>query len=314
VSLEVFGEYETSGAVPPMETPPADGPHGFRARMADRRRRLPPGRTQIIVGLILLVPIGVVAVAAPWLAPHNPNELHLLDKLLPPAWTDGGSSMYLLGTDHLGRDILSRVMYGSRVSMFVGVLAVVGSGIVGVTLGLVVGYYRRFVDGIVMGLAEVQQSFPFLALAIVVVAVIGRGLVKLVLVLMIGGWILFARVVRGEAMSVTQRDFVDGARAIGASDVRIMFRHILPNVRSSIIIMATFSFAWFIIAEASLSFLGLGVDPSMPSWGQMLSDSRNYLAIAWWYPAFPGLALVSCVLGANLIGDGLHESWDPFQA
>lgn len=314
MSPEAFDLDGISGGSAAPVKDPADGiPRGIRGRMAERRRRLPPGRTQIIIGILLLAPIVVIAIGAPWLAPHDPTELHLLEKLLPPAWLDGGASTYLLGTDHLGRDILSRVMYGARVSIFVGALSVIGSSLIGVTLGLVVGYYRRITDGVVMAIAEVQQSFPFLALAIVVVAIIGRGLLKLVFVLILGGWILFARVVRGEAMSVTQRDYIAGARALGASDLRIMSRHILPNVRASIIIMATFSFAWFIIAEASLSFLGLGVDPATPSWGQMMSDSRNYLVFAWWYPTFPGLALVSCVLGANLIGDGLHDLWDPLQ-
>jgi peptide/nickel transport system permease protein len=276
------------------------------------RRVRRAGRLQITVGLVLVVPIVLVAILAPLLAPHDPNAIDLAHRLAPPAWSAGGTSRHLLGTDHLGRDMLSRVIYGARVALLVGGLAVVGAGLIGVTIGLLAGYFRGVFDAIVTMIAEIQQSFPFLALAIVVVAAIGRGIVNIVAVLIIGGWILFARVVRGEAMSIARRQFVDGARALGAGHTRILLRHILPNVRSSIIVITTFNFAWFIITEASLSFLGLGVDPNTPSWGQMLSDSRNYLALAWWYPAFPGIALVALVLGANMLGDGLQDRWDPY--
>jgi peptide/nickel transport system permease protein len=276
------------------------------------RRVRRAGRLQITVGLVLVVPIVLVAIFAPLLAPHDPNAIDLAHRLAPPAWSAGGTSGHLLGTDHLGRDMLSRVIYGARVALLVGGLAVIGAGLIGVTIGLLAGYFRGVFDAIVTMIAEIQQSFPFLALAIVVVAAIGRGIVNIVAVLIIGGWILFARVVRGEAMSIARRQFVDGARALGAGHIRILLRHILPNVRSSIIVITTFNFAWFIITEASLSFLGLGVDPNTPSWGQMLSDSRNYLALAWWYPAFPGIALVALVLGANMLGDGLQDRWDPY--
>jgi peptide/nickel transport system permease protein len=204
------------------------------------------------------------------------------------------------------------VIYGARVSILIGGVTVLGAGIIGVTIGLLAGYFRGVLDLVVTAIAEIQQSFPFLALAIVVIAAIGRGMGNMIAVLVIGGWILFFRVVRGEAMSISQRQFIDGARALGAGNQRIMLRHILPNVRASIIVIATFNFAWFITAEASLSFLGLGVDPSVPSWGQMLSDSRSYFHLAWWFPLFPGIALVALVLGANLIGDGLQNRWDPY--
>lgn len=283
---------------------PATAARGRKVRRA--------GRTQIIVGLVLVVPIVLVAIFAPLLAPHDPNAIDLAHRLTAPAWVSGGTADHVLGTDHLGRDMLSRVIYGARISLLVGGLAVLGAGLVGVAIGLLAGYFRGVFDAIVMMIAEIQQSFPFLALAIVVVAAIGRGVGNIVAVLIIGGWIMFGRVVRGEAMSIAKRQFVDGARALGASHARIILRHVLPNVRSSIIVITTFNFAWFIIAEASLSFLGLGVDPSTPSWGQMLSDSRSYLALAWWYPAFPGIALVALVLGANMLGDGLQDRWDPY--
>jgi peptide/nickel transport system permease protein len=271
-----------------------------------------PGNLQILVGVVLVVPFVVLALTAQWVSPHDPNTIDLVNRLAPPAWDPRGSAEHILGTDHLGRDLLSRLIYGARVSILVGVVSVVGAGLIGVVIGMLAGYFRGVLDTVVTAIAEIQQSFPFLALAIVVVAAVGRGLANIIGVLILGGWILFARVVRGETMSISQRVFVEGARAIGCGHTRIMARHILPNVRAAVIIIASFNFAWFIIAEASLSFLGLGVDPSTPSWGQMLSESRNYLALAWWYPAFPGLVLVALVLGANLLGEGLQDRWDPY--
>jgi peptide/nickel transport system permease protein len=276
-----------------------------------RRRRRPAGRTQIIVGLVLLVPIVVAALGAPLLTAHDPMTVSVSERLQPPSWIEGGSREHLLGTDQLGRDLYARVLHGARVSLIIGLTAVVGSGLIGVLIGLLVGYYKGWLDSILMGYADIQQSFPFLALAIVIVAVLGAGLTNLLIVLIIGGWILYARVVRAEVLSIREKDFIEGAKSIGASDSRIMFSHLLVSVRSPIIIISTFNFAWFIIAEASLSFLGLGVDPSTPSWGAMMADSRSYLNIAWWFPLFPGLALIGCVLGANLLGDGLRDKWDP---
>lgn len=276
-----------------------------------QRRRRHAGMAQIIIGLALLVPIVVAGIGATVLSSQDPVTVSLGDRLQPPSWVEGGSPEHILGTDQLGRDIYARVLHGARVSLIIGLTAVVGSGLIGILIGLLVGYYRGWLDSLLMGYADIQQSFPFLALAIVVVAVLGAGLRNLLIVLIIGGWILYARVVRAEVLSVAEKDFIEGAKAVGASDSRIMFRHLLPSVRSPIVIISTFNFAWFIIAEASLSFLGLGVDPSTPSWGAMMSESRSYLNIAWWFPLFPGLALVSCVLGANLLGDGLRDKWDP---
>ena len=275
------------------------------------RRRRRAGVGQIIVGLILLGPIVIAGVAAPQLAPHDPVTVDVAQRLVPPMWVDGGSGEHVLGTDSLGRDIYSRILFGARVSLLVGVAAVVGSGVIGIILGLLVGYYKGWLDSVLMGYADVQQSFPFLALAIVVVALLGSSLTNVLIVLVIGGWILYARIVRAEVLSVSQKDFIEGAKSVGASDLRILYKHLLPSVRSPILIVSTFNFAWFIIAEASLSFLGLGIPPSIPSWGAMMSESRAYLNIAWWFPLFPGVALVSCVLGANLLGDGLRDLWDP---
>lgn len=289
---------------------PDGGRPAARAVSIGRRRRR-TGTGQIVVGIALLAPIVIMAVAAPWITTQDPATVDIGRRLLPPAWLEGGRPEFLLGTDQIGRDILARLVYGARVSLLVGVVAVVGSGIIGVVIGLLVGYYKGWLDSVMMGYADIQESYPFLALAIVVVAVLGPGLTNLLLVLVVGGWVLYARVVRAEVLSVSKKDFVEGARSIGASDLHIMYRHLLPSVRSPIIIISTFNFAWFIIAEASLSFLGLGVPPSIPTWGAMMSDSRAFLNIAWWFPLFPGIALISCVLGANLLGDGLRDRWDP---
>jgi peptide/nickel transport system permease protein len=269
------------------------------------------GFGQATAGFILLGLIAILGLLAPLLAPADPGTVGLLQRLKPPVGLDGALAANPLGTDHLGRDLLSRLLYGARVSLIVGVVAVVGSGLIGVALGLVAGYYRGLLDDAIMRLADIQQSFPYLALAIAVVAVVGPGLQNLILVLAVTGWVLYARVVRAEVLSIREKEFIEAARAAGASDNRILMRHILPNVTSAIIIIATFNLAYFIIAEASVTFLGLGVDPATPSWGMMLSESRNYLQVAWWYPTFPGLALLLTVLAANLLGDGLRDLWDP---
>jgi peptide/nickel transport system permease protein len=269
------------------------------------------GAGQVVLGLAILVVIGLLGLVAPLVAPSDPARIDMLARLKPPSWTTAAASAHALGTDHLGRDVLSRTIYGAQVSFIVGLSAVLGSGALGVVLGLVAGFYPGWLDDVIMRVADVQQSFPYLALAIAVVAALGPGLGKLILILAITGWVLYARVVRAEALSLREKDFVEAARALGASDLGIIARHILPNLLSSVIIIATFNFAYFIIAEASLTFLGLGLAPSTSSWGTMLSDSRNYLHVAWWYPTFPGLALMLTVMGANLLGDGLRDLWDP---
>ncbi len=272
-----------------------------------RRHR---GLGSVVVGVLILGATAVIALGAPLLAPRDPTRIAMLERLRPPSWA-GGKGGYLLGTDHLGRDVLSRTVYGARVSLLVGASAVLGSGALGVTLGLLAGYVGGRFDDAVMRLADVQQSFPYLALAIAVVGILGPGLGKLILVLAVTGWVLYARVVRAEVLGVREHEFVEAAHALGVSDLGIMARHVLPNIRSSVIIVATFNFAYFIVAEASLTFLGLGLDPSTPSWGMMLSDSRNYLHVAWWYPTVPGTGLMLTVMAANLLGDGLRDLWDP---
>lgn len=258
----------------------------------------------------ILIFFVLVAAAAPVVSPWPPNKQVLKMRLLPPCWLEGGSSQYLLGTDQLGRDMLSRIIYGSQVSMTVGILAVVLSGFMGLALGLTSGYYRG-IDQIAMRIADIQLAFPTILLALAVVAVVGGGFWKLVLVLGITNWVPYARVVRSEVLSVKERDFVIAARTVGAGDGRILFRHILPNVIAPFITIATFQVAAAIIAESTLSFLGLGIPANVPSWGNMLSQGQLYVENAWWLSVFPGLAIMIVVTAINVLGDALREHFDP---
>jgi peptide/nickel transport system permease protein len=252
-----------------------------------------------------------LAVSADWISPHDPNQQVLERRLLPPAWVEGGSRQHALGTDHLGRDILSRVIYGSRVSLTVGLLAVVISGLLGISAGLVAGYYGGWADTVIMRLVDIQLAFPFILLALAVIGVLGPGLRNVIIVLGIAGWMLYARVVRGQVLSVREREFVEAARAIGASDLRIIRIHVLPNTLAPVIIVATFAVATCIITEASLTFFGLGVEAIIPTWGSMLSDGRAYMGSAWWLSTFPGVAMMITVLAINMIGDWLRDAFDP---
>lgn len=257
-------------------------------------------------GAALLLLALMCAVLAPWLAPHDPAGVSLSDRLLPPL-----SEQHLLGTDALGQDVLSRVIYGARVSLLVGVTAVTISGALGITLGLLAGYYGKLIDDIIMRIGEVQLAFPTIILYVAVMAVLGPGLLKLIAVIGVVGWVSFARVERAMTLSAREQEYVQAARTLGASDISIMWRHILPNTLGPIIVIASFGLASTIVIEASLSFLGLGVPPSVPSWGSMLADGRDYLRAGWWVATFPGLALTLTVLAVNLLGDWLRDELDP---
>jgi peptide/nickel transport system permease protein len=264
-----------------------------------------------LVGVLVIVASAVLAALAPALAPADPIRNDLLSRLTPPMWMDGGSQRHPLGTDTLGRDVVSRLLYGARVSLLVGFAAVVVAGVVGVVLGLVAGYYGGRLDDLLMRVGDVQLAFPVLVLAIAVLSVLGASLGNVIVVLGLTGWVTYARIARAETLSLRQRDFVEGARALGARDGAILWRHILPNVLPPITVVATFSVARTIIAEASLSFLGLGIPPPAPSWGAMLDEGRNYLTTGWWLALFPGLAILVLVLGINLVGDWLRDALDP---
>jgi len=258
------------------------------------------------VGVAILAVVVVAAVFAPVLAPYDPAAVNVVDRLKPPL-VDG----HLLGTDALGQDVLSRVIYGARVSLVVGFAAVAISGLLGIALGLVAGYYGRLVDDVIMRLADIQLAFPTIILYVAVMAVLGPGLLKLIAVIGVVGWVQYARIERGMVLATKQLDYVDAARTLGVPDHSILLRHILPNTLGPITVVASFGLATTIVTEASLSFLGLGVPPSVPSWGSMLSDGRDYLRNGWWVATFPGIAITLTVLAINLLGDWLRDELDP---
>jgi peptide/nickel transport system permease protein len=263
------------------------------------------------VGAALLVLMIGVALAAPLVAPYSFGQMSLENRLKPPNWLSGGSSTHLLGTDPLGRDMLSRVIWAARTSLGIAGISVLVAMVIGVMMGLLCGYYGGWLDGLVMRLADIQLSFPYLLLAIAVMALLKPTLANLILVLALRSWVVYARTVRGSVLVAKQREFVEATAALGATDCRIIMRHITPNVIAPIIVISSFQLAELIIAESSLSFLGLGVQPPTPSWGGMLSQGREYLTSAWWLGVFPGLAIILTVLGINLFGDALRDAMDP---
>jgi len=247
--------------------------------------------------------IVLVAIFAPLLAPHAYDDQDLARSLLPPAWLPGADASYPLGTDYQGRDLLSRLIFGARTSLAVGAAAVVLAGLIGVSLGLLAGFFRGWVDDVLMRLADAQLAFPPIVLAVGVLSVVGPSPTTIVVLLGIVGWVQYARVVRGETLSLREREFVAAARCVGAGDVRILARHILPNALGAVLVIAALNMSTMILAEASLSFLGLGVRPPIPAWGSMLSEARDVFDLAWWTAVFPGLAIVWTVFGINLLGD-----------
>ena len=263
-----------------------------------------------LFGVLILLVVVLCAVLAPIISPANPHEQLLSRSLKPPLWSDG-QRIYILGTDHLGRDFLSRLIYGTRVSLAVGFFAVFLTGSVGLLVGLVSGYFGGKVDFFFMRLVDLVLSFPFILLALATIAIVGPSLTVLILVMSMRIWVIYARVVRGEVLSLREQEFIQGARSIGSSHIRIIFRHILPNVLAPVIIIASIYLGRMIIIEAGLSFLGLGVPPPTPTWGGLLSDGKVHLYTAWWVVTFPGLAITITVLGSNLVGDWLRNVLDP---
>ncbi|HEY6633303.1 MAG TPA: ABC transporter permease [Rhizobiaceae bacterium] len=264
-----------------------------------------------MIGLAILVCAVGSALLAPWIAPYSPTKIDLMARLVPPFWVEGGSFKHLLGTDNLGRDVLSRVIYGAQVSLSVGAGAVVLGAIIGSTVGLLAGYFGGLVDAALSFLINVQLSFPFTLLAIFLLATFGGGFVPVVVVVALATWVNYARVVRGQVMSVKNQEYVAAALSVGVPTRGILRRYILPNTMSSIIVVASFSMAQAILTEAALSFLGVGIGGATPSWGTMLNDGRNYLQNAWWMTAMPGLATALTVLAGNLCGDWLQDRANP---
>jgi len=273
------------------------------------RRALRPWLTpKVIGGGVIVLLLVIVGLSAPWIAPYDPNSQNLSQALRPPGWLFGAN---VLGTDALGRDILSRLFYGARISLVIAVMVVIISGVVGIVLGAISGYFAGTTDFLIQKLVEVVWAFPPLLLAIAIMAFLGQGLENLILALVSQRWIAYCRVSRGQALSLRSREFVDAARSLGARHTRIIVRHIMPNLLPSALVIGTFSMASAIISEAALSFLGLGVPPEIPTWGSMLADGRTYISTSWWLALFPGLCIFFTVLGINLLGDGLRDILDP---
>ncbi|HET9490009.1 MAG TPA: ABC transporter permease [Methylomirabilota bacterium] len=268
--------------------------------------------TSVIVFVaVLLVILVIPAVLAPWLSPHDPLEGRLAQKLKPPAWLAGGTWEFPLGTDPLGRDILSRLIWGARVSLSVSLVAIVIGGLVGTVLGLVAGYFGGWTDTLIMRVVDVAFSLPTILLALVLAVVVGPSFQTVIVIVALLLWARYARQVRGEVLSVRERDFVAQARIAGCSHLRIIFGHILPNVSNTLIVLATLQVGYVILLEGTLSFLGVGIPPPSPAWGLMVATGRGLIVSAWWVSFFPGLAILVTVLVLNLLGDWLRDRLDP---
>ena len=262
---------------------------------------------EFILGALLAGGMCLAVIFPSVIFPGGAEKIDLMARLLPPfmKWA------HPFGTDPLGRDVLARVITGGKISLQVGFISVAGAVIIGVVMGLISGYYRGFWDMVVMRFADVQLAMPFILLAITFIAIAGGGLTNMIILLIVSQWVQYARLVRGSVLSLRDREFILSARAIGVKDHRILFQHLLPNLIGPVIVLMTLNVATNILLESSLTFLGLGVDPLIPSWGGMLADGRTYLQNAWWVSVFPGLAILLTVLGLNLLGDWLRDSLDP---
>ena len=260
---------------------------------------------------ILLFLLVIPAVFAPWVAPHEPFQGSLSNRLTPPVWQDGGTMEHLLGTDKLGRDMLSRIIYGARVSLTVSLIAIFVGGIIGTVLGLISGYFGGRTDAVIMRLVDISLALPTILLALVLVAAVGPSFGTVITVLIVLLWARYARLVRGETLAIKELDFIARARVAGASPTRIMFRYIFPNVVNSLIVLATLQVGYVILLESALSFLGAGLPRAEPAWGVMVADGRELIVTAWWVSMFPGLAIMLTVLSLNLLGDWLRDHLDP---
>jgi len=260
-------------------------------------------------GILLLIVAS--SALAPWISPHDPLAVNIRHRLAPPAWMEGGNIENVLGTDQVGRDLLSRMIYGGRVSLVSGVAAVLMSATIGVLLGLAAGYCGGSTDWTIMTVINVMLTFPFVLLALAVIAVLGPSLVNMIIVLGIAGWPIYARTVRAETLAIREREFVLAGRALGMSHLRLVFRQIVPNLVSLIVVIGTLQVAQVIVLESFLSFLGLGIQPPTPAWGNMLGEGRVYMLNSWWIATFPGLAIFLTTLTINLMGNALRDWLDP---
>jgi peptide/nickel transport system permease protein len=269
-------------------------------------------RPEVLVGLVLIALLVACALFAEWIAPHNPTRMAPAMKYLPPAWLEGGDQGFLLGTDQLGRDVLSRLIHGARTSLLIAVSAVALAASFGVVVGLVAGYYRGWADATIMRIADIQLAFPFILLALAILSVTEvRSALTIIVVLAVADWVIHARIVRGRVLVEREKEYVRSARTLGASDLRIMFLYVLPAVLPTAIVIAMIELAVLMLVESILSFIGLGIDPPAISWGTALADGRRSLGNAWWMLVFPGLAIFMAVLAVNLVADGLADVLDP---
>ncbi|MGP4066167.1 ABC transporter permease [Oceanobacillus sp. M65] len=259
-----------------------------------------------LIGFIIIMTLIVISLIGQWITPFDPYFAEFSKKLLPPM-TEG----HLLGTDQLGRDIFSRIILGARVSVIIGLATALIAGLIGTIIGIIAGFFRGWIDIILMRIVDVTLSFPFILLVLVINAIIGAGLRNIIISLAVGGWVIFARVIRSEVLALREKEFITACIATGVSRFEILIKHIVPNLFTPIIILASLQIGTYIIAEASISFLGFGVEPSTPAWGNMLNEGKDYIFSSWWLITFPGLAIVITALGVNLFGDWLRDTLDP---
>lgn len=281
-----------------------------KSRSRNRWARFFRDPVALLAAVVLLGIVGA-AIFAPLITDHDPYARKIVLRLKPPMWAEGGTPQYPLGTDEMGRDLLTRLIYGARTSLVVGLTVPIVAAGLGVLLGLISGFWGGKVDAVIMGLVDIALTFPFLLLALALIGVLGAGLENIILVLGLTGWPTFARFVRGQTLAIKEREFVGAARALGAREVSIAFKHVLPNLMSSIVVLTSMQTATAIISESSLSFLGMGVPAPIPSWGTMLADGRPYVETAWWLALFPGVAILITSLCLNVLGDRVRDVLDP---
>lgn len=286
---------------PAATAEPAETPRG--------RRRLPPLSLAIAVPILLALVVG--GIFGGWIAPYDATEFDLAQRLAPPAWHPDGTSAHLLGTDSLGRDLLSRILIGTRVSLLVSLAALSAGAVVGTALGLLAGYKGGLVDAVIMRLVDAAIGFPMIFIALLFVAIVGPHPLNVIISVAAVLWSRFARVIRSEVLELRERQFIASARVSGVGTLTILVRHLLPNILNTLVVMASLQMGWVILVEASLSFLGAGIPPPAPAWGAMVADGRDLMTSAWWVPTFPGLAILLTVLALNLMGDWLRDRLDP---